>query len=184
MVTERAPVRAIKRIWSYVMWNLKMWQIPDCKYKSIYSTDIFREPREVTLTKQQGGLGFNIVGGECDSEALFLQKLSLILQLTHSRWGWGGYFCLLHPGWIPCWYMSMAEKGRSGRNIILATLNLTLSNISFADPKCQPDRHSKSFPWCSGQGIIIISMQLYNIHLCKSLKSSKEPNDQRACEYG
>ena len=31
------------------------------KPKIIY---VFREPREVTLTKQQGGLGFNIVGGE------------------------------------------------------------------------------------------------------------------------
>ena len=125
-------------------------------YKSIYSTDIFREPREVTLTKQQGGLGFNIVGGECDSEALFLQKSSLILQLSHPRWGWRGYFRLLHPSRIPCWYMSMAEKGRSGGNIILAKLNLILSNISFADPKCQPDRHCKSFPWLGGQGIIFM----------------------------
>lgn len=30
-----------------------------------------REPREVTLTKQQGGLGFNIVGGE-DGEGIFV----------------------------------------------------------------------------------------------------------------
>ena len=164
----------------------------------------------------------------------FGKILTRSIITTHPpRRGWRGYFRLLHPGGLPCWYMSMAATGRSGKDIILATLDPILVTsqwilfyvvyIFFSpDPKCQPDRHSKSFPWCSGQGTYYINVMWTHVicvnviwthvicanviwthdiyvnviwthviyvnvkwtHLGKNVKCWKEPNDQRACEYG